>query len=168
MPSALPGAWKMATCPPPWVDISVKAYVRCLLAADNFSPEGKSTIYFFRHMLYSNCEQSRRPRVKCHRDGELPGGRRKYPRWDLRTRCCIWENLLYVATILGRAIGRLYIRCRFSESDPANLLPFRPWAGGAFCFRKSWENSKPPLPQIKEDFQCQSTIVPVSRQSALR
>ena len=23
-----------------------------------------------------NCEQSRRPRVKCHRDGELPGGRR--------------------------------------------------------------------------------------------
>jgi len=41
------------------------------------------------------CEQSRRPRVKCHRDGELPGGRRiRIPRWGHRTRCCIWDILL--------------------------------------------------------------------------
>ena len=154
MPSALPGAWKKTACLPPWADMEVKAYVRCLLAADNFSPEGKSTIYFFRHMLYSNCEQSRRPRVKCHRDGELPGGRRKFPRWDLRTRCCIWENLLYVATILGRAIGRLYIRCLFSDPDPVKKLPFRSIAGGAFCFRDRTEISKPPLLQMKEDLLC--------------
>ena len=37
MPSALPGAWKKTACLPPWADMEVKAYVRCLLAADNFS-----------------------------------------------------------------------------------------------------------------------------------
>ncbi len=34
------------------------------------------TIYILEKILYSSAEQSRRPRVKCHRDGELPGGRR--------------------------------------------------------------------------------------------
>ena len=36
----------------------------------------KKGIYIFRQIVYDNSEQSRRPRVKCHRDGELPGGRR--------------------------------------------------------------------------------------------
>ena len=35
-------------------------------------------IYFFWHIVYDTPEQSRRPCVKCHRDGELPGGRRNF------------------------------------------------------------------------------------------
>ena len=35
-------------------------------------------LYISRHLMYSMVEQSRKPRVKCHRDGELPGGRRKF------------------------------------------------------------------------------------------
>ena len=38
--------------------------------------------------MYSIPEQSRRPCVKCRRDGELPDGRRNaIPRWGHRTRC---------------------------------------------------------------------------------
>ena len=35
-------------------------------------------IYFFPLLVYDNGEQSRRPRVKCRRDGELPDGRRNF------------------------------------------------------------------------------------------
>ena len=38
----------------------------------------QKTIYIFIPIVYDNGEQSRRCRVKCHRDGELPGGRRKF------------------------------------------------------------------------------------------
>ena len=38
----------------------------------------KMGIYKFCLFVYDKREQSRRPRVKCHRDGELPGGRRKF------------------------------------------------------------------------------------------
>ena len=41
---------------------------------------GKIGIYFFCKMVYDSPEQSRRPRVKCYRDGELPGGRRIFLR----------------------------------------------------------------------------------------
>ena len=51
----------------------------------------KITIYFFVEMVYDTPEQSRRPRVKCHRDGELPGGRRKCLRWGHHTRCVIQD-----------------------------------------------------------------------------
>ena len=73
--------------------------------------KNQKVIYIWNIMVYSMWEQSRRPRVKCHRDGELPGGRRNCPRWGHRTRCCIMDTLLYVATILGRANGRLYTCC---------------------------------------------------------
>ena len=73
--------------------------------------KNQNVIYIRNIMVYSMWEQSRRPRVKCHRDGELPGGRRNCPRWGHRTRCCIMDTLLYVATILGRANGRLYTCC---------------------------------------------------------
>ncbi len=49
----------------------------------------KIPIYFSGKMVYDVPEQSRRPRVKCHWDGELPGGRRKFLRWGHRTRCVI-------------------------------------------------------------------------------
>ena len=35
-------------------------------------------IYFFHYILYISAEQSRRPCVKCRRDGELPDGRRNF------------------------------------------------------------------------------------------
>ena len=38
--------------------------------------KNQKVIYIWNIMVYSMWEQSRRPRVKCHRDGELPGGRR--------------------------------------------------------------------------------------------
>ena len=38
-------------------------------------------------------EQSRRPCVKCHRDGEFARRtKERFPRWGHRTRCCIWEK----------------------------------------------------------------------------
>ena len=40
-------------------------------------------------------EQSRRPCVKCHRDGEFARRtKERFPRWGHRTRCCIWDILL--------------------------------------------------------------------------
>ena len=56
-----------------------------------FSQKMKVAIYILGKMVYDNLEQSRRPRVKCHWDGELPGGRRKFLRWGHRTRCAIWD-----------------------------------------------------------------------------
>ena len=53
----------------------------------NFVVFLQKTIYIYTPIVYDNGEQSRRCRVKCHRDGELPGGRRKFPRWRFRTRC---------------------------------------------------------------------------------
>ena len=38
--------------------------------------------------------------------GSCPEDEGCVPRWGHRTRCCILENLLYVATILGRATGQ--------------------------------------------------------------
>ena len=40
----------------------------------------KKGIYKRRKIVYDNPEQSRKLCVKCHRDGELPGGRRNFPR----------------------------------------------------------------------------------------
>ncbi len=84
-------------------------------------------------------EQSRRPRVKCHWDGELPGGRRNFPRWGHRTRCCIMDILLYVATILGRANGRLYTCCPsprvFRDLSKNSLACFAP---GLLRFTGRW------------------------------
>ena len=42
--------------------------------------------------------------------GSCPEDEGCVPRWGHRTRCCIQDVLLYVATILGRANGRLF-RC---------------------------------------------------------
>ena len=65
-------------------------------------------------IVYSKREQSKRQRVKCHRDGEFARRTKEiFPRCCHCTRCCIWETLLYVATILGRANGRLYIAAPF-------------------------------------------------------
>ena len=81
-------------------------------------------------------EQSRRRRVKCHRDGELPGGRRMgstmlspHPLLHIGT------NLLYVATILGRANGRLYIAALSHRSSGKPAAPRRLWRWGFFVFR---------------------------------
>ena len=43
-----------------------------------FGKNGEKGLYNFLPIVYDTDEQSRRPRVKCHRDGELPGGRRNF------------------------------------------------------------------------------------------
>ena len=72
----------------------------------------KNVIYKWKKLMYSNREQSRKPRVKCRKDGELCDGRRIYSAMGLPHRLLHMGFLLYVATILGRAKGRLFI-CPF-------------------------------------------------------
>ena len=109
-------------------------------------------LYIFLLIVYDKGEQSRRPRVKCHRDGELPGGRRTIPRWGRRTRCCIQDTLLYVATILGRAKGRLFLAELPLGCTKTHLLPNR--RVGAFCFlpQRKRAQSPPFAPMQKEAF----------------
>ena len=59
--------------------------------------------------MYTTGEQSRKPRVKCRQDGELCDGRRIYSAMGLPHPLLHMGFLLYVATILGRAKGRLFI-----------------------------------------------------------
>ena len=65
-------------------------------------------------IVYSKREQSKRQRVKCHRDGEF-ARRTKETFHDAVTAPAVayGNHLLYVATILGRANGRLYIAAPF-------------------------------------------------------
>ena len=74
--------------------------------------------------MYSNREQSRKPRVKCRQDGELCDGRRIYSAMRLPHPLLHIGALLYVATILGRAKGRLFI-CPFPTVSIFVLLPDR-------------------------------------------
>ena len=74
--------------------------------------------------MYSNREQSRKPRVKCRQDGELCDGRRIYSAMGLPHPLLHMGFLLYVATILGRAKGRLFI-CPFPTVSIFVLLPDR-------------------------------------------
>mgnify|MGYP003424017791 FL=1 len=74
--------------------------------------------------MYSNREQSRKPRVKCRQDGELCDGRRIYSAMRLPHPLLHIGTLPYVATILGRAKGRLFI-CPFPTVSIFVLLPDR-------------------------------------------
>ena len=74
--------------------------------------------------MYSNREQSRKPRVKCRPNGELRDGRRIYSAMRLPHPLLHIGTLPYVATILGRAKGRLFI-CPFPTVSIFVLLPDR-------------------------------------------
>ncbi len=78
-------------------------------------------------------EQSRRQRVKCHRDGEF-ARRTKEIFHDAVTAPAVAyrKNSLYVATILGRANGRLYIAA--PVPDPESVNSRRSFVG-IFVFR---------------------------------
>ena len=79
---------------------------------------------------YINCEQSRKPRVKCRPNGELRDGRRIDSAMRLPHPLLHIGTLPYVATILGRAKGRLFI-CPFPTVSIFVLLPDR--LSGSFC-----------------------------------
>ena len=74
--------------------------------------------------MYSNREQSRKPRVKCRPNGELRDGRRIDSAMRLPHPLLHIGTLPYVATILGRAKGRLFI-CPFPTVSIFVLLPDR-------------------------------------------
>ena len=84
----------------------------------------KKGIYKWKKLMYSNCEQSRKPRVKCRPNGELRDGRRIYSAMRLPHPLLHIGTLPYVATILGRAKGRLFI-CPFPTVSIFVLLPDR-------------------------------------------
>ena len=69
----------------------------------------KKGIYIFCIIVYDKREQSRKPRVKCRQNGELSDGRRILSAMRLPHPLPIQDDLLYVATILGRANGRLIV-----------------------------------------------------------
>ena len=89
-------------------------------------PPAKFKIVIYKHkkLMYSNREQSRKPRVKCRPNGELRDGRRIYSAMGLPHPLLHMGFLLYVATILGRAKGRLFI-CPFPTVSIFVLLPDR-------------------------------------------
>ena len=74
--------------------------------------------------MYITAEQSRKPRVKCRPNGELRDGRRIYSAMRLPHPLLHIGTLPYVATILGRAKGRLFI-CPFPTVSIFVLLPDR-------------------------------------------
>ena len=84
----------------------------------------KLGIYKRKKLMYSNREQSRNPRVKCRPNGELRDGRRIYSAMGLPHPLLHIGTLPYVATILGRAKGRLFI-CPFPTVSIFVLLPDR-------------------------------------------
>ena len=53
-----------------------------------------------------------------------------FPRWDHRTRCCIWDTLLNAATIRGRANGRPWFAALFPIRKVCSPAAF---AEGEFC-----------------------------------
>ena len=67
----------------------------------------KPCLHFRQYSVYWAVNRVGDPASSATGTGSLPGGRRTFPRWDHRTRCCIWDILLYVATILGRAMGKI-------------------------------------------------------------
>ena len=71
--------------------------------------KNKKGIYIFFIIVYDKREQSRKPRVKCRQNGELSDGRRLLSAMGLPHPLPIQDDLLYVATILGRANGRLIV-----------------------------------------------------------
>ena len=91
--------------------------------------------------MYSNREQSRKPRVKCRPNGELRDGRRIYSAMRLPHPLLHIGTLPYVATILGRAKGRLFI-CPFPPVSIFVLLPDQ--CQGVFCvlIRSGIQNSR--------------------------
>ena len=84
----------------------------------------KIVIYKWKKLMYSNREQSRKPRVKCRPNGESRDGRRIYSAMRLPHPLLHIGTLPYVATILGRAKGRLFI-CPFPTVSIFVLLPDR-------------------------------------------
>lgn len=79
--------------------------------AAKFPKNVKSYLLFLPFRVYLSANRVGDLALSAIGTGSLPEGRRNVPRWGHRTRCCIWDNLLYVATILGRANGRGFKRC---------------------------------------------------------
>ena len=104
----------------------------------------RSPIYISLQILYSNREQSRRRRVKCHRDGEFARRTKDFSTMlSPHPLLHIGTNLLYVATILGRANGRLYIAALSHRSSGKPAAPRRFWRWGFFVFRAVGTGRKP-------------------------
>lgn len=96
--------------------------------------------------MYITCEQSRKPRVKCRPNGELRDGRRIDSAMGLPHPLLHIGTLPYVATILGRAKGRLFIYLSLLYLYSYYSLTV---CRGVFAFMCSQEFSAVGLPDTK-------------------
>lgn len=108
--------------------------------------KNKKGIYIFCDIVYDKREQSRKSRVKCRQNGELSDGRRILSAMRLPHPLPIQDDLLYVATILGRANGRrIVLPC--PKGDCQIVLPM-PLAWGFSIVDSHFD----PYAHIKEVF----------------
>ena len=103
------------------------------------------TLYISYHMMYSMCEQSRKPRVKCHRDGELPGGRRNFSTMGFShpLRHNGFTSFMKQRYSVGRMVGCFTLP--FPTGDPTNnFTPLTARRQGIFYWQETGEQALAP------------------------